>query len=173
VLVAHVRRVQTVAAIVILALLVGSVPVAAALREDSGTYSDTTYYNSLPYAIDWTESTRYYGSTGYPVTYTINGQDQGGCLKNTWYPFNQYVSGSVTFYWPDGQQGPVYSVNGGSIICQSGSAAWGGWYTTNSPPIYFISSDPPGTDKSSQFSQWTSTQTFPGYSSRTLWVLWN
>lgn len=166
-------RRTVIALVIVLTFGVGATTASAALRTDEGAYSDTAYYNSLPYAIDWTDVANYYGYTGSPVTYTITGQDQGGCIRNTWYPFNQSVSGSVTWYWPGGQQGPVYSVYGGSVICASGSAKWGSGQTTNSPPIWFIDSDPPGTDKNSQFSQWTSTQTFPNYFSRTRWLYWN
>lgn len=159
--------------LVVALLLIGAVTADAALKSEGGSSSGTTYYNSLPYAISWTDFSNYYGYTGNPVTYTITGQDQGGCIQNTWYPFNQTVSGSVTFYWPGGQQGPVYSAYGGSVICQSGSAAWGNAQTTNSPSIWYLSSDPPGTDYNTQFSQWTSTQTWPNYFSRSQRVSWN
>jgi hypothetical protein len=158
-----------------IALLLGTFNLALAADTTSpGSGSGSTTYNGALYAVNWTDFVTSTYSTDFNGNKTISSQVQGGCVNNA-ASLSQTVSGNVTYYWPGGSRGPIYStiVNPITTICQSGDAAWGNGPTYNDPVVVFLIYDPPRSDYVYIFSQWYCGSCYPFYLQRSAYWYWN
>jgi len=146
---------------IVVVLLIGLTATAlAAELDDGGGYSGsgTAYDNGVPFGITWTNS---YGGyyTDYGTYLYVQSQRQGGCIINAQnYPFEQTVSGDVTYYWYGGHGSDITATYYPGI-CNSGDLNWGEGETTSG--VVYWNSDPVGTGYVHVASQWFSSETFP------------
>lgn len=92
--------------------------------------------------VNWTDGYAGYFDwrdyTGYHLDKSVWQHAQGGCVTNS--NISQVVTGSVTYYWPGGSKGPLYS-QGGTTACPGGTFAWGGGAVSVFPSVLFLSTD--------------------------------
>lgn len=137
---------HAVTAITVVGLVLASQTTADAY-ETTGSSATWGHWIRFPSTqwISWTDNYIGYfdrrSYTGFNADKLVWQHGQGGCIGPT--NTNDSVTGYVTYYWPGGSRGPIYSAYAQSIGCAThqGAGPWGAAAREVFPNVLFLSTD--------------------------------